>query len=60
MQANQIIINIYDALVNWHTVNEKMIKSGPVGDATQNFLFARKDFYHCTTQDHNGPQANLD
>ena len=33
MQANEIIINIYDvALAKWHTLNERVKRSGPVGD----------------------------
>ena len=49
-----------DALANWHTLNERVKKSVPVEDWTLGLPFAAREFYHCATQDHNGPQANLD
>ena len=36
MQANQSITKFYDdAMANWHTLNQRIKKSGPVGDYTR-------------------------
>ena len=53
--------NIYDdTLANCYTLNERVKKSGPVGDSPIRLSVAGREFYHCATQNHNGPKAYLD